>query len=187
MKYIINFLLLINCMRIPSTHLYYYYNIDYSMSCFKTGIFYIGNHNIFITGKCHQNYNQKIKLNIEIINVACYNHCASYNAISSNSYQEVDTLYFDSIEDAINIQQMLKYWHSYHDFKCTKLFIQYTTFRIDKLCDIIQYKSNSLVDYIIYNKKLAMEDMKSIPFSYELREKINTAYNKQIFNLAELE
>ncbi len=174
-------------MSLPSTHLYYYYNINNSMSFFKTGIFYIGNNDVFIMGNCQQHDDEKIKLDLQFINVIYYNHCPSYNTITSNSYEVVETLYFDNMEDAINLQQMLKYWYKYHDHKCNKKFITYSYLRIDKLCDIVQYKSATLLDYIIYNKKLDMKDMNSIPFSYELREKINNVYNKNIFNLAEFE
>jgi hypothetical protein len=105
----------------------------------------------------------------------------------SDSYEKVGTYYYDKIEDAININEMLKYWNKYKDFKCDKQFKSSTLFKITNgnILNKIKYRSMNLIDYIIYNKLITMEEMNSLPNSYNLREKINYVYDKNIFNLDE--
>ncbi len=150
------------------------------------GVFYIGNGDVFIQGTTyiHHNENDKIKLQIMFIN-SWYKY--NINMIVSDSYETVGKYYYDTIEDAINLTEMLKYWIKYKDFKCNKQFKKSTTFKMNEgdLLKKIQYRSPTLVDYIIYNKNLSMEDMKYVPHAYNIREKINYVYDKNIFNLEE--
>ncbi len=172
-------------MSLPSTHLYYYYKIENDNTGYS--LFYIGNHNVFIYGYGMKTLKKKISLSIVFINVLCYNHCASNNAITTDSYMNIDTLYFDTFEDAINIKQLLKYWHKYNNYKFEDKFYHPSYFRIPQICQMIQYRPAKLVDYIIYNKMLKEEEMKYIPFSYKLRKQINNNYDKDIFNLKDFE
>ena len=87
----------------------------------------------------------------------------------------------------MNLDEMIKIWIEYKNFKCNKMFILHTTFRIidGNLLNKVQYRSDTLVDYIIYNKMINKNDMSWIPFSPNIREKINYVYNQKIFDMDE--
>ena len=150
----------------------------------KWGEFYIGNGDIFIKGTTYvlHGENNKVKLELTFIN-SSYVYNTDY--IISSSYETIHTAYYDTIDDAINKNEMLKYWNQYKDYKCNKKFIASTTFKINygNLLNKIQYSTPSLVDIIIYNKKLKKEDMIYVPFSPKIREKINLVYNEEIFDM----
>lgn len=163
-----------------------YYNIYINEIPLKYGTFYVGNGNTFIHGHTYSLHgeNDKIKLEITLINSDNKNNI---DHISSNSYQVIDNKYYDTIEDAVNIEELLKSWVQYKDYKCNKKFIKSTVFKIQEgnLLNKIQYRTLSLVDYIIYNKLIKGDDMPYIPFSYTIREKINYVYNQKIFDMNE--
>jgi hypothetical protein len=162
-----------------------YYNIYLDNNFIdKWGVFYIGDGDVFIMGHTFIHNKNKIKLEITFIN--SYNKY-NINMIVSNSYEKVETVYYDTVADAININEMLKYWIKYKDYKCTKQFKLLTTINIieGSLLNKIQYKPETLLDNIIYNKMLKMEDMEYVPFSLGLREKINDVYENNIFDLNE--
>ena len=148
------------------------------------GEFYIGNNNIFIYGRTYSLHgtNDKIKLDITFIN-SFYMYNIDY--IISNSYQKIKTEYYDTIEDAINIDEMIKHWVQYRDYKCTNDFKSPRTFNIfnGTLLNKIQYRQNTLVDYIVYNKMIKMEDMKYVPFCPDICRKINYVYDSNIFDI----
>jgi hypothetical protein len=164
-----------------------YYNITIQQDLFnKWGQFYIGNGDVFIMGQTYSLHgeNDKIILELTFIN-SWYKY--NINFIMSDSYEKVGKHYYDTIEDAINMDEMIKYWIMYKDFKCNKLFISSTSFKINgNILNKIKYRTMSLVDQIIYNKLIKLEDMETLPNSYNLCEKINKVYNKNIFNLDEL-
>jgi len=161
-----------------------YYNIHINKDDpLPYGSFYIGNGDVFIFGTTYSLHgNDKIKLGITFIN-SHYKHNTNY--IVSNSYQTINFLYYNTIEDAINIEEMIKLWIQNKDFKCNKKFIQSTTFRISNgnLLNKIQYKTMSLVDYIIYNKMINKNDMKYVPMEPNICAKINLVYNEIFFDM----
>jgi hypothetical protein len=147
------------------------------------GVFYIGNGHVFIQGDTTSlQGGDKIKLDITIIN-SHYKYNTNY--IVSNSYQVIDTRYYDTLEDAVNIEEMIKLWIQNKDFKCNKKFIQSTTFKINNgnLLNKMQYRTMSLVDYIVYNKMIDKNNMEYVPFCPEIRMKINLVYDKNIFDM----
>ncbi len=174
-------------IKLHPTEVYYnlYINNGKPLEC---GCFFVGNGNIFIKGETYilHGENDKIKLQIIFINPSYTNNI---DYIMSDSYEVVENKYYDTIEDAININEMIKIWCHYKDYKCNKKFIKQSIFKTPEgnLLNKIQYRTFSLVDHIIYNKMLKIEnnDMEYVPNSYYLHEKINYIYNKKIFNLDE--
>ncbi len=172
-------------MDIKNTEVYY--NIYKTFNEFyDVGLFYIGNGNIFLRGVIVNTFrgeSYKFKLIIQFINSKSNNS----NTIYSNSHDIIGERYYNSVEDAVNINEMFKIWNKYRNHKCDKQYNSIAEFKTIKgnLLNKIKFKSFSMVDSIIFNKKLQMEDMKYIPFNYELRRKINIAYDKDIFNLNE--
>ncbi len=146
------------------------------------GEFYIGNHDIFIKGTTFvlHGENNKVKLELTFIN-SSYAYNTDY--IMSSSYEKIHTAYYDTIDDAINKNEMLKYWIQYKDYKCNKKFKVSTTFKIGNQLNKMQYRTPSLVDLIIYNKKINKNEMKYVPLAPEICRKINLVYNEEIFNL----
>jgi hypothetical protein len=162
-----------------------YYNIYKRFTQFyDVGIFYIGNGNIFLRGVTVKNFPgepSKFIFIIQFINSTSNDS----NNIYSNSYEIVEKRYYNSVEEAININEMFKIWNKYRNHKCEKQYNSTAKFNIPKggILNKIKLKSFSLMDTIIFDKKIQMEDMKYIPFNYELRRKINLAYDKDIFDL----
>jgi hypothetical protein len=176
-------------MELKPTEFCYNIYINNNDPC-KYGIFYIGNGDIFIKGTTYilHGENDKVKLELTFIN-SSYSYNIDY--IVSNSYEQIDIKYYNTIEDAINMKEMIKFWCNYKDYKCNKQFKYTTMFKINdgNLLNKIQYRTSTLVDYIIYNKMLKItegNDMSYIPNCPILHEKINYVYNKEIFNLSEL-
>ncbi len=180
-------------MELGPNEVYYNINIDKD-NVLPYGCFYIGNGNIFLFGMTYSFHNNqenknKILLHIKFINSLNKNN---KNMIVSNSYETVEETFYDSIEDAINLKEMLRIWIKYMNHKCDKKFIKTASFKIipdvnENHLNKIEYKKSTLVDTIIFNKKLKMEDMQYVPFSYDLREKINITYNQDIFDLNEFD
>ncbi len=154
------------------------------------GCFYIGDGNIFLIGNTYIFHNNQYYRNKILLNIKFINSLNNYNidSILSDSYETIEEIFYNSIDDAINMNEMLKLWNKYKTHKCNKKFISPVSFKITNgnLLNKIKYTTLTLVDYIIFNKKLKMEDMQNLPFSYELREKINFAYNKDIFDMNEV-
>ena len=172
-------------MELKENEVYYNLTIKYKTYDYKFYQFFIGNGFKFLLGQVllYHNNSPKIKLDITLIN-SLYEY--NINRIETNSYELIDSIYYDNIDD-INLNEMIKIWNIYKDRECFKKFKYTQSFIISDgtLLNKTKYKPSNLVDYIIDNKMLKMTDMVYVPFSPSLREKINKAYNEEIFDMEE--
>jgi len=168
-------------MELFPGHLFYNNNTCDDFLFFKQDTYYIGNGNIFIQGSYTQHYNEKVKLEITVINSW---HIRNINMIVSDSYKLVDTKYYDTIEEVININEMINIWNIYHNVNINTKYESFTSFKITgNLLKTVNHRPIRLVDYILYNQLIPVEDMVNVPNSYNLKKQINEIYKKEIFNL----
>ncbi len=163
------------------THVYY--NKGFYDDCFlfeKHGYFYIGNGYIFIYGAFKQLIPGNTKLNIIFINSQ---NKYNTNYISTNSYETIaEELIYNSGEEILDINEMIKLWHKYKNHKCDKEFRYTISFKVPKgnLLDTLYINPMKLLDYILYKRFIKEDDMDFIPFT--LHKKVNDFYYKKIFN-----
>jgi hypothetical protein len=166
-----------------SYHVYYNKGYYDHISFEKQGYFYIGDGNIYIQGEFKEDFpisHRKTKLKLVFIN--SYFNYNSVNYISTKSYETIaEDIIYESSEDILNTNEMIKIWHKYKNHKCVKTYNNIISFKVYKgnLLNKLYVRPMKLVDYIInslYNNQLIKEeDMCYIPFT--LRNKIMLAYN----------
>lgn len=166
-------------MALNPNEVYYniYYKKEYNIAI---GQFYIGNGKIFLRGVTIPDNGSKYELIIEFITALRFDN----NEIHSNSYSVImDRNQYNSAIQAMNINEMVKLWNKYKTYVCDNQHAPIHKFQTIGGTVFNKYNPFSLVDNIICNKHIKMEDMQYVPFTYELRNKINCAYGKKIFIL----
>jgi hypothetical protein len=166
-----------------------YYNKTIYEDPIDFGLFYIGNGDIFIQGQTfttHRGGLKKVKLELRLIK-SLDKLSLGCGIIKTNSYELIGEKYYDTIEEAVNLDEMINIWIEYKDFKLnpTHPLTSKIQMTLNEKLKIVPWYQDTLVNHIIYNKKLNNDDMKHVPYSPTLREKINHAYNEEIFDMNE--
>ncbi len=169
-------------MELHPTEVYYNLYINYDTPL-PYGVFFVGNGLVFLRGYI---YKSTLKQNF-ILGIEFINSYYKYNItnITTNSYKTIAEYEYNTIEDAINMKEIIKYWNKYKDYKFEKTFIYTTSFKIEggDILTKTKYRTDTLVDLIIYNKMIKKEDMYLVPCEPNIREKINEVYNENIFDM----
>ncbi len=168
---------------IDSHHVYYNTGFYECFTDERNAYFYIGNGSIFLYGYITQLIPGKAKLNITFIN--SYFDCIHISHITTKSYETVaENIIYNSIEEIVDINELIKLWHKYKNHKCNKEYHKSTTYlvRQGNLLNRLYVKPMKLVDYTIdfmYKNKLFKKNMEGIPFT--LHDKINDYCGEEIF------
>ncbi len=166
-----------------STHVYY--NTGF-YDCFKDdkyAYFYIGNGRIFLYGYIRQSIPGKANLSVTFI--ISYFDCVHISHITTKSYETVaENIIYNSIEEILDINELIKIWHKYKNHKCNKEFRRLTTYLVPQgiFLNKLYIRPMKLVDYTIdfmYKNKLFKKNMEGIPFT--LHDKINDYCGEKIF------